>query len=162
MIATRHDTTYGRSARNRLAAIETPGLAGALAAVETFYHAFNNGDLDVFTQVWVPDELIRLNNPLGGILEGIGPIAELYRGIFDGPADVWVEFHDIVAYEMGDAAVFAGRERGEFAKNDTVVPLEIRTTRIFGFVGGRWGQIHHHGSITDAVMLEAYRAAVQS
>jgi hypothetical protein len=26
MIATRHDTTYGRSARNRLAAIETPGL----------------------------------------------------------------------------------------------------------------------------------------
>ena len=43
-----------------------------------------------------------------------------------------------------------------------IVPLEIRTTRIFDHVDGRWGQAHHHGSITDSVMLDTYRNAVQS
>ncbi len=162
MTYTRHELTYGRVAGNRIDAATTPGLPGALAGLETFYYAFNNQDLDVFSQVWVADDLIRLNNPLGGILEGIGPITELYGGIFDGPADVWVEFHDIVIYDMADAVVFAGRERGEFAKDDATVALEIRTTRVFDYVSGRWGQVHHHGSITDSVMLDTYRSAVQA
>ena len=137
-------------------------MDGALAALESFYFAFNNADLDVFGQVWVAHDLIRLKNPLGGILEGIDPITDLYAGIFNGPAAVWVEFHDIVAYDAGDAVVFSGREGGEFAKAGVTVPLDIRTTRVLHYVQGRWGQIHHHGSITDADLMTTYRNAVNA
>jgi ketosteroid isomerase-like protein len=138
-------------------------MDGALAALESFYFAFNNGDLDVFRQVWVPDELIRLNNPLGGILDGIGPISDLYDRIFNGAADVWVEFWDIVAYDIGDtAAVFSGRELGQFTKAGRSIDLDIRTSRVFHRVDSRWGQVHHHGSITDTELLDNYRNAVQS
>lgn len=158
----RIERTFGRNCENRVADAGAPGIEGALAALETFYYAFNRGDLDVFRQVWVDDELIRLNNPLGGIMEGIDPIVALYDGIFHGPANVWVEFHDIVAYPFGDAVVFAGREQGEFAKHGVTVPLDIRTSRVFHLHAGRWGQVHHHGSITDTDQLATYRQAVQS
>jgi hypothetical protein len=158
----RIDQTFGRSARNRLDEAARPGLDGALAALESFYFAFNNADLDAFRQVWVADELIRLGNPLGGILEGIDPIVALYDGIFNGPARVWVELYDIVAYPLGEAVVFAGRERGEFSKHGATVPLDIRTSRVLHRRDERWGQVHHHGSITDTDLLTTYRQAVQS
>lgn len=155
------DQTFGRDAQNRLDETSLPGIEGAIAALESFYFAFNNGDSDVFRRVWGADPLIRLKNPLGGILDGIDPIATLYDGIFNGPAEVWVEFWDIVAYDLGDsAAVFSGRERGEFTKGEVTVDLDIRTSRVFHRVDGRWGQIHHHGSITDTDQLTAYRSAV--
>ncbi|MBI1758646.1 MAG: nuclear transport factor 2 family protein [Actinobacteria bacterium] len=160
-LATRPAATYGRQARNRLAEATDPGPAGAHAALETFYHAFNTRSADVLTKVWLPDDLIRLSNPLGGIVEGIAGIVRLYDGIFTGPARVWVEFYDIVAYGLGPTGVvFAGRERGEFRKADATVELEIRTSRVFAYHDGRWGQLHHHGSITDPALLERYRAAV--
>lgn len=159
----RLDQTFGVTAANRLDDASRPGLDGAIAALESFYFAFNNGDLDVLRQVWVADELIRLKNPLGGILDGIEPITDLYAAIFDGHADVWVEFWDIVAYDLGDTAiVFSGRERGQFAKSGSSVDLDIRTDRVFHRVDGRWGQVHHHGSITDTELLNNYRNAVQS
>lgn len=155
------DATYGRDAANRLDDAAKVGVDGAIAALETFYYAFNNADIDVFGEVWISNQAIRLKNPLGGILEGIGPIVALYETIFNGPADVWVEFWDVVAYELGDeAVVFSGRERGEFAKAGITVDLDIRTTRVFHRVAGRWGQVHHHGSITDTDQLNIYRNAV--
>ena len=153
--------SFGRSARNQLDVIGESGLPGALAALESFYYSFNNQDLDVFARVWIADDLIRLKNPLGGILDGIDAITALYDGIYNGPADVWVEFSDIVAYLLGDdAVVFSGREKGEFTKGGVSLPLDIRTTRVFHRFDGRWGQVHHHGSITDSAALDTYRAAV--
>ncbi len=162
MTCTRIDQIFGRASRNRIEHATATGREGALATLETFYFAFNNADLDVFRQIWISDDLVRLNNPLGGILEGIEAITKLYDGIFNGPANVWVEFYDIVAYEFDDAVVFAGRERGEFAMNGVTVPLDIRTTRVLHRCEDRWGQVHHHGSITDTDQLTAYRNAVQS
>ena len=162
MTYTRVEQTFGRNARDLTDQVADAGITGALAALESFYFAFNNRDLDVFAKVWVPSELIRLNNPLGGILEGIEPITALYDGIFNGPAVVWVDFSDIVAYDFGDSVVFAGRENGEFTKGGVTIPLHIRTTRVLHRANGRWGQVHHHGSITDTGQLDTYRNAVKA
>lgn len=162
MTYTRLEQTFGRDAQDLTVQATETGLTGALAALESFYFAFNNGDLQVFQKAWVPSEMIRLNNPLGGIIEGIEPITALYNGIFNGPADVWVEFYDIVAYDFGDSVVFAGRERGEFAKGGATIPLDIRTSRVLHRADGRWGQVHHHGSITDTAQLNSYRNAVDT
>ena len=55
--------------------------AGARAALESVYHAFNQRSIEVFDAVWAPDDLISLDNPLGGTLRGIEDIWGLYQGM---------------------------------------------------------------------------------
>ena len=157
------DATYGRQARDRRTETLDPSHAGARAAVESFYHAFNTRSLEVFEAVWAPHELITLNNPLGGITRGIQDIQTVYKRVFSGPAQVWVELHAVVEYLSTETAVFAGRERGEFSRDGTTVPLSIRTTRFFQFLGPQlgWRQVHHHGSIDDPQALAVYQRAVR-
>lgn len=155
--------TYGLAAQDLRSAAQDHTTNGARAALETFYHAFNQRSLSIFDTVWAPDAMIQLNNPLGGIQRGHEGIRTLYQRIFEGPARVWVEFYDIVEYIAGDTVVFAGRERGEFALDGVTVPLAIRTTRVLQYLGAElgWRQVHHHGSIDDADLLQRYQAAVR-
>lgn len=155
--------TYGRSAVDRRVEAREPTLEGARAALECFYFAFNQRSLDALEAVWAQGPLISLNNPLGGIMRGLDDIRALYQRIFDGPAQVWVEFYDVVEYVGQDTVVFAGRERGEFTLADRAVPLAIRTTRVFQYFGGQlgWRQVHHHGSIDDSEALARYQRAVR-
>ena len=94
---------------------------------------------------------------------GRDEIRELYRRIFAGPAQVWVELHGLVEYFTTGTVVFAGRERGEFVRDGQTVPLAIRTTRIFQYFGPEsgWRQVHHHGSIDDPEALACYQRAVR-
>lgn len=163
IFATTINIKYGKLAKDlRFAALESTEL-GARAALESFYYAFNNQSLTVFKDVWAPDPLIQLNNPLGGILRGYKSILELYRQIFEGPANVWVEFLDIVEYLDNNVVVFAGRERGEFTLGEMTLPLDIRTTRMFKYLDNElgWRQIHHHGSIDNPKLLKQYQNAVK-
>ena len=159
---TRLETAVGRDARERLADAIAAGPDGARAALETFYYAFNQRSLEVFRSVWLDHPLVQLNNPLGDILRGGEQITALYDRVFNGPARVWVEFYDIVEYASPETMVFAGRERGEYASGSGVVPLEIRTSRVFRYLGAGsgWRQVHHHGSIDDPDLLRRYREAV--
>ncbi len=161
MIATL-DTAFGRQARCRLDDARAPGPDGARAALETFYYAFNNRSQDVLRQVWLDHPLSQLNNPLGGVLRGLDRISELYGRVFTGPARAWVELYDIAEYRLGDAVVFAGRERGEFTTDGVTLPMAIRTSRVFGFTTDEgWRQLHHHGSIDEPTALAAYQDAVR-
>jgi limonene-1,2-epoxide hydrolase len=155
-------TRYGKAARNRSGELTVSTAEGARAALECFYYAFNQRDIDVFDAVWARDDLDQLNNPLGGILRGHADIRGLYRRIFEGPVRVWVEFHDIAEYAGAQTVVFAGRERGEFCRlsDRLTIALNIRTTRVFQWRQGRWAQVHHHGSIDDATLLARYQEAV--
>lgn len=158
------DYEFGPGARNRLDAARDPGPDGAVAALETFYSALNNADLDVLRAVWSPDPLAQLNNPIGGILRSGDAIAGLYGRIFAGGLDVRVTFTDAATYLSTGTAVFAGRELGSYLGPDGArVPLQIRTSRVFSRhpEQGRWLQTHHHGSIDDPVALAAYQAAAR-
>lgn len=158
----RSDAIYGRDARDRLAEASGPTVEGARAALETFYRAFNGVDLALLARVWVDDPLAQLNNPLGGLLHGHAAIAELYGRVFAGPGSAWVELFDVVEGHGDGWAVFMGRERGEYRRDGVVVPLAIRTSRLFAFDRGRggWRQVHHHGSIDAPSRLAAYQRAV--
>ncbi|QWF84384.1 YybH family protein [Amycolatopsis sp. CA-230715] len=157
------DIVFGPAAENRLHEATEPGFGGALAALESFYFAFNHRDLAAFGRVWTDDPLAQLNNPLGGILRGGQAITELYDKVFHGHAKVTVTFSDVVAYHDEHHAIFAGRETGEYTVDGGApVPLAIRTSRYFRYENGRWAQFHHHGSIDDAAALAAYQDAVSS
>lgn len=154
-------TVFGPDARNRLADASDPAPAGAHAALETFYHAFNCASPELVRAVWLDDSLAQLNNPLGGMLRGRDAITELYARIFAGPVKPWVQFEDIAVMTLSAATVvFAGRERGAYGN----LNLDIRTTRCFQYVpsAGGWRQVHHHGSIDDPELLRQYRNAVTS
>ena len=102
-----------------------------------------------------------MDNPLGGIRRGWADIRRVYDRIFNGAATVNVEFYDYTIHRFGEIFYAVGRERGRLRTGDVSLDLEIRTTRLFRFVDGRWRQIHHHGSIDDAALLSRYQAAVR-
>ncbi len=154
---------FGRNAKNLINQAKDKNLEGAIACLETFYHSFNNKNLDIFKKIWLNHELIQLNNPLGGIMRGIIPIVELYDKIFNGQASVWVEFNDIVLYHSNEMVIFAGREIGEFISDGQKIELQIRTTRLFGYSDEdkQWFQLHHHGSIDNVDLLDRYQKGVR-
>ncbi len=157
------DSHYGLGSRNRLIEAENPSYEGAIAALETFYNAFNQKNISVLEQIWYPDHLVQLNNPLGGMRLGIPSILEIYKNIFEGKSTVWVEFADIISYAAETFVVFAGQETGAFTEGETSLTLKIRTTRNFVYSsnGRRWYQFHHHGSIDNTLLLKEYQRAVQ-
>lgn len=89
---------FGIDAKNKIEHANQTSIEGALACLETFYYSFNNKDIDTLKKIWYQNDLIQLNNPLGGIVRGISPIVEVYDKIFNGQAKVWVKFTDIIYY----------------------------------------------------------------
>jgi hypothetical protein len=156
------DYRFGPESRNRLTDAVSDQLDGAVAALETFYFAYSNRDVDAMTKVWSKQKLAQMDNPLGHIVRSGAAIVDFYSRGFDTGALATVTFTDAVTYDWAGAAVFAGREIGEFpAPGGGTVPLEMRTSRVFSydFEAGRWQQIHHHGSIEDPAVLRAYQEA---
>ncbi len=142
-----------------IAGVETNDPATPFGALAEFYRAFNGRDLALMQQNWQTDECV-LDNPLGGIRRGWAEIEPLYRRLFTGQAQVYVEFYDYSLQLGSDLFCAAGRERGHFERAGRHIDLAIRTSRIYRFDGRRWRQIHHHGSIEDAGLLAAYQTAV--
>jgi hypothetical protein len=140
---------------------ETASPTTPLGALSEFYRAFNDRDLALMSQNWLPTEEASMDNPLGGIKRGWNQIRPVYERLFHGTATVTVEFFDYTLHETPDAFLAVGRERGTLESSDATLELKIRTSRWFRRVDGRWRQLHHHGSIDDAELLARYQAAVR-
>jgi ketosteroid isomerase-like protein len=136
-------------------------LARPEEALAQFYRAFNGRDLTLMQQNWDTSEEVAMDNPLGGIMRGWPEIRGLYERIFSGPTRVRVEFFDYTLHVFETVFFAVGRERGQLEAGNDVLELAIRTTRIFRFTGGRWRQVHHHGSIDQPDLLAAYQEAVK-
>ncbi len=137
-------------------------LTPPLRALSQFYEAFNSRNLAKMAENWAPTAEIVMANPVGGIKRGWPEIKAVYERIFQGPAQVTVEFYDYTLHQQQDIFYAVGRERGEFCLGETFLKLAIRTTRIFRFLDGEWRQIHHHGSFDDPELLASYQKAISS
>ena len=101
-----------------------------------------------------------MDNPLGGIKRGWKEIRPVYERIFNGLAEVYVEYYDYTIHETAEMFYAVGRERGYFHLEGDEVKLAIRTSRVFQKIAGKWRQVHHHGSIDEPNLLERYQSAV--
>ncbi|MEW6324964.1 MAG: nuclear transport factor 2 family protein [Nitrospirota bacterium] len=135
-------------------------LSGPLLALVEFYDAFNSRNMEKMSNNWAQTDEIAMDNPVGGIKRGWEEIRAVYERIFNGPANVCVEFYDYTIHETGKMFYAVGRERGEFRVGETVIQLAIRTSRIYKLIDGQWRQVHHHGSIGDPDLLARYQSAV--
>ena len=131
-----------------------------MAALIEFYHAFNNGDLELMSKNWEQSDEASMSNPLGGVKRGWDSIKEVYSNIFNGNARVYVEYYDYSIHHLGVMFCAVGRERGFFKLGEQKIDLAIRTSRTYRMDCGRWHQIHHHGSIDNPKLLAAYQEAV--
>lgn len=135
-------------------------LSSPFQALVQFYSAFNSGDMPMMSENWAQTSDIAMDNPLGGIKRGWTEIQPVYERIFNGPADVYVEYFDYTIHETTEMFYAVGRERGYFRLGGKEITLAIRTSRIFQKTDGRWRQVHHHGSIEDPQLLGTYQSAV--
>ena len=138
----------------------TGDLSSPYHALIQFYCAFNSGNMQMMSENWAQSDDIAMDNPLGGIKRGWGEIQAVYENIFNGPAEVYVEYYDYTIHETSEMFYAVGRERGYFRLRGEEITLVIRTSRIFRKIDGRWKQVHHHGSIEDAQLLDKYQSAV--
>jgi hypothetical protein len=136
------------------------GDNSALDALITFYRGFNGRDLAELEGNWLEGDEPSMNNPISAIRRGWPEIRSGYEKLFDGTARVTVEFYDYTHQQGADWALFVGRERGVCTGGDTRLELAIRTTRWFVLRGGRWRQMHHHGSIERSSLLAEYQRTI--
>lgn len=129
-------------------------------ALVEFYRAFNGRDLKRMSANWANSDEVSMSNPLGGVRRGWESIQEVYKKIFTGPAEVYVEYYDYTIHHAGIMFCAVGRERGYFRLGDKQVDLAIRTTRFYRMDAGSWRQLHHHGSIDAPELLAEYQSAV--
>ena len=136
------------------------GLSSPHQALIQFYCAFNSANLQIMSENWAQSDDIAMDNPLGGIKRGWAEIKQVYERIFNGPAEVYVEYFDYTIHETTEMFYAVGRERGYFRLGGEEITLAIRTSRIFQKICGYWKQVHHHGSIEDPQLLSKYQSAV--
>jgi hypothetical protein len=130
-------------------------------ALHQFYEAFNGRDFELMEQNWLNSEEIAMDNPLGGIKRGWDELKTIYQRIFSGEAQVYVEYYDYTIVEFDGGFCAIGRERGDVNLNNQKLELAIRTSRVYKEMEGSYRQIHHHGSIEDPKLLEAYQTLVK-
>lgn len=135
-------------------------LSAPLQALSDFYAAFNARDVQASMANWWDSPEAAMSNPIGGIRRGHNEIMAGYTLIMTGPARVYVEFYDFVQQQSEHFFYVAGRERGYFEHGDTRIDLQIRTSRIYRYIDQQWQQVHHHGSIDDAALLQQYQHAI--
>jgi hypothetical protein len=121
---------------------------------------FNSRDKLMMSENWAQSDDIAMDNPLGGISRGWNEVQAIYERLFNGPAEVYVEYFDYTIHETAEMFYAVGRERGYFRLGEKEISLAIRTSRIFKTIEGQWRQVHHHGSIEDPQLLAAYQSAV--
>jgi ketosteroid isomerase-like protein len=141
---------------------ELGDLSQPQQALVQFYRAFNSRDLKMIDDNFAHSDEVAIDNPLGGIRRGADEPHKMYEGVFKSPANVHVVFWDYTIHRVGDVFWAVGRERGTYVDGGVEKNLNIRTSRIFQLIDGRWRQMHHHGSIEDAMLLADYQNAVRS
>lgn len=166
-VATALDGVIVTGEQNLLADTAVPGIAGARAALETFYYAFNTRSVGLYQQIWADDPLVQVYSPVAGMVRGTATIAALAQRISSGSMRIQTVLEDIVAYVTPELVVFTGREHGAYtqgSEHDAMsAPVEGRSICVFRFVAeqGGWRQVYHHVSLDDADQLARYQRAVR-
>jgi hypothetical protein len=76
-------------------------LSAPQQALSRFYRAFNARDMEMMGQNRAHSDDIVMDNPPGGITRGWIETQPVYARIFEGPAQVYVEYYDHTLCETG-------------------------------------------------------------
>ncbi len=91
-----------------------PNSNEEFAILHNFYKAFNFRNMLLMESVWLNTDEISMDNSIGGIRRNWKEIKNGYDRIFNGKAEVYVEFYDFTVHKTDEMFFATGRERGFF------------------------------------------------
>jgi ketosteroid isomerase-like protein len=131
-----------------------------LEALNEFYDAFNNRSLEKIGANWLNTDEALVDSSAGPTARGWNAIRQMYERVFQAPATSRTALCDFAIHEHGDIFYATGRDRGDLRTDSTSIPLEMRVTRIFRKLDGKWRQVYYHGSFEDPQQFTEVRKTV--
>lgn len=125
-------------------------LSPEIKVLSEYYHALNNGDIQLMKHNWSKEKSAAFTSPLGGIVRTHETIISAHNELFESPIDIDVEYYDVQIALMDNGFQAVGRERGVMRIGNETVSVGFRTSRLFIKEDGEYKQLHHHGSFEDA------------
>ena len=115
-------------------------------AMEAFYRAFENMDIQQMESVWASEESIECGHPGWRILRGRKPVMESWRRIFENTPDIKFMLSEVSINISGVLAWVTLYENIHSRVAEQNVSATVLTTNIFKKFPEGWRMIHHHGS----------------
>lgn len=128
---------------------ESGTLSAEIRVLSEYYHALNNGDIQLMKSNWSKEKSAAFTSPLGGIVHTHEAIVVAHNELFESPIDINVEYYDVHLTLMDNGFQAVGRERGIMKIGNESVNVGFRTSRLFVKENGHYKQLHHHGSFED-------------
>jgi len=125
------------------------------SANESFYAAFEAGDLDAMAEVWERSDRSRVTHPGWQTLAGWPKVAGSWQAIFSSTPFIQFVLTEERVLVLGDVAVVTLDENilqaaappdGGGTGTDELSGARVAATNVFVRDGDRWRMIHHHGS----------------
>lgn len=114
--------------------------------IERYYTAFEAGDLDAMSDLWVHDDTVACTHPGWGTLHGWGSVSASWFGIFDQGGPMQVFLTDQRVQVAGDVAWVTLDENLLGAASDEV-GTTVATIKVLRRTDGGWRLVTHHGSV---------------
>ena len=97
-----------------------------------------------------------MDDPVLGGCHGWQEIEAAYKRAFADSDSVKATFEYSIV-RLGETFLARGTEHR--TNGDGAAALEIRTSRLFSLINGRWRQLHHHGSLRRPVATDGVGGA---
>ncbi len=124
-----------------------------------FYFAFNDRDVFLMSANWamqLPELELSLADSGGKVRRGWNEIRAYYDAIFKSSFRMRLSLPEYTLHQHPEVTFAVGVEHAVLTKEGgEVLEFSIRSTRILKRIGGRWKQVHYHGSIDDPEALKA-------
>lgn len=120
-----------------------PVEADVLVANRTFYDAFESGDLDAMSDVWMHEDRVICVHPGWTALRGWAAVASSWAAMFGGPQQIQFIVTEEHVSVSGDVAwVSCDENLLTLGASATVNALNIFERSI----DGKWRMVAHHGA----------------
>jgi ketosteroid isomerase-like protein len=110
-----------------------------LAANQSFYHAFAEGDADAMVALWAREHAIACTHPGRAPLQGREAVLASWAGILGSAEAPDVRISRACAIVVGEAALVTCIEH--------VGGAELAASNMFVLEGGEWRLVQHHAGL---------------
>jgi len=115
-------------------------------ANESFYQAFNRGDLDLMKSIWAQYNSVTCIHPGWEVIRGFDGIIESWENIFVGSENLEIKLSDIKVTGAGKM-IWVSCQENLFAMSMSGVQVsKVHATNLFEKVGDQWKMVLHHAS----------------
>lgn len=115
-------------------------------AEDTFYDAFEEGDLDKMMTAWADSDDIVCIQPLQVQVQGQRAVRRSWQEVFAAGANVEIEIHHKQWLETSELAIHIVHEQLVFNANRSHLPPPLIATNVYQRFGAGWRLILHHAS----------------